>query len=102
MSVLSYASRQPSAVPTWARGFADDVWGRRLAQPTHDCWTDTEATPTLQARTPATEDADAKALACAGLRVRPGPQQADPRWRRCGAGRPGRAVTLDGLGWGSA
>ena len=73
-----------------------------LAQPNQDCWTDTEATPTLQELTPATDDADPKALACYGLLVRPGPQQADQMWLRCVAGRPVRAVTIDFLGWCSA
>jgi len=48
------------------------------------------------------DDADPKALACYGLLVRPGPQQADQRWLRFVAGRPVSAVTRDFLAWCSA
>ena len=85
--------------PRWALGCGDEVWGSRLAQPNQHCGTDTEATPKLQELTPPGEDADPKALACYGLLVRPGPQQADQMWRRCVAGRPVRAVTIEFLAW---
>ncbi len=88
--------------PTWALGFEDEVWWSRLAQPNQHCWTDTEATPKVQELTPATDDADPKALACYGLLVRPGPQQADQMWLRFVAGRPVSAVTIDFLAWCSA
>jgi len=85
--------------PRWALGCGDAVWWSRLAQPNQHCWTDTEATPKLQELTPPGEDADPKALACYGVLVRPGPQQADQMWRRCVAGRPVRAVTIEFLAW---
>jgi len=88
--------------PPGALGFGDAVWWRRLAQPNQPGWTDTEGTPKLQALPPATEDTEPTALACDGRLVRPEPPQANQRWRRVVAGRPGRAVTRDGLAWCSA
>jgi DDE superfamily endonuclease len=88
--------------PTWALGFGDEVWWSRLAQPDQHCGTDPEVTPKLQELTPPTEDADPKALACYGLLVRPGLQQADQMWLRFVAGRPVSAVTIDFLAWCSA
>lgn len=49
-----------------------------------------------------TDDPDPKALACYGLLVRPGPQQADQMWLRFVAGRPVSAMTIDFLAWCSA
>jgi hypothetical protein len=89
------------AQPTWALGCGDEVWWSRLAQPDHHCWTDAEATHKWPELTPLTDDPDPKALACDGLLVRPGPQQADQMWLRCVAGRPVSAVTVDFLAWGS-
>lgn len=88
--------------PPWALGFGDEVWWSRLAQPNQPCWTDPEVTPKLQELTPPPEDADPKALACYGLLVRPGRQQADQMWLRFVAGRPVSAVTIDFLAWCSA
>jgi hypothetical protein len=88
--------------PTWALGFGDEVWWSRLAQPNQHCWTDTAVTPKLQELTSPVEGADPKALACYGLLVRPGPQQAAQMWLRFVAGRPVSAVTIDFLAWGSA
>ena len=90
------------AQPTWALGFSDEVWWSRLAQPDQHGWTDAEATHKLQELTPPTDDPDPKALACYGLLVRPGPQQADQMWLRFVAGRPVSAVTIDFLAWCSA
>jgi transposase len=90
------------AQSTWALGVGDEVWWSRLAQPDQQSWTDTEVTHKLQALTAPTDDPDPKALACDGLLVRPGPQQADQMWLRFVAGRPVRAVTIDFLAWCSA
>src|SRR5712691_3200903 len=90
------------AQPSWALGFGDAVWWSRLAQPDHHCGTDTATTHTLQELTPPTDDPAPTALACYGLLVRPGPQQADQMWLRCVAGRPVRAVTIACLAWCSA
>jgi len=88
--------------PTWALGFGDEVWWSRLAQPDQHCWTEAEATHKLQELTPSTDDPDPKALACYGLLLRPGAQQADPMWLRFVTGRPVSAVTIDFLAWCSA
>ena len=88
--------------PTWALGFGDEVWWSRLAQPNQHGWTEREATIKLQELTRPTDDADPKALACYGLLVRPGPQQAEQMWLRFVAGRPVSAVTIDFLAWCSA
>lgn len=89
--------------PTWALGVGDAVWWSRLAQPNQHCWTEAEATHTLQELSPPTEDPAPKALACDGLLRRAGPQQQPhPRWLRFVTGRPVSAVTLDFLSWCSA
>jgi transposase len=90
------------AQPTWALGFGDEVWWSRLAQPDQHCWMDADAKHKLQEFTPLPDDPDPKALACYGLLVRPGPQQADQMWLRFVAGRPVSAVTIDFLAWCSA
>jgi hypothetical protein len=56
----------------------------------------------LQQLTPPRDDPDPKALACYGLLVRPGRQQADQMWLRFVAGRPVSAVTIAFLAWCSA
>ena len=90
------------AQPTWALGLGDAVWWSRLAQPDQHCWTETDAKYKLQELTPPTNAPDPKALACYGLLVRPGPQQADQMWWRFVVGRPVRAVTIAFLAWSSA
>src|SRR5882724_5622491 len=90
------------AQPSWALGFGDEVWWSRLAQPDQHGWTDTHTPYKLPELTPPTDDPEPKALACYGLLVRPGPQQADQMWRRFVAGRPVSAVTIDFLAWCSA
>jgi transposase len=88
------------APPTWALGFEDEVWGRRLAQPEPHCWTEAEAPQQFQERTPPAAAPDPKALACYGLLVRPPPPQAEePRWLRCVTGRPVSAGTIAFLAW---
>ena len=88
--------------PSWALGFGDEVWWSRLAQPNQHAWTEADATYKLQELTPPLDDPDPKALACYGLLVRPGPQQAEQMWLRFVAGRPVSAMTIDFLAWGSA
>src|SRR6516165_4015213 len=96
--LISRARRQPM----WALGFGDEVWWSRLAQPNQHCWTEAEAVPKLQELTSPTDDPDPKALACYGLLLRSGRQQADQMWLRFVAGRPVSAVTIDFLAWCSA
>ena len=88
--------------PTWALGFADEVWWSRLAQPDQHGWTEPKATPKLQELSPPTHDPDPKALACYGLLVRPGPALADLMWLRFVTGHPVSAVTIAFLAWCSA
>jgi hypothetical protein len=90
------------AQPTWALGCGDEVWWSRLAQPHQHAWTEADATEKLQELPLPTDDPAPKALACYGLRVRPGPPQAAQMWRRFVAGRPVRAVTIACLAWCSA
>ena len=94
--------QRTNSQPTWALGLGDEVWWSRLAQPNQHGWTEAEATYKLQELTPPTDDPDPKALACYGLLLRPGPQQADQMWLRFVAGRPVSAVTIDFLAWCSA
>ena len=87
---------------SWALGFGDEVWWSRLAQPNQHAWTEANATYKLQELTPPLDDPDPKALACYGLLVRPGPQQAEQMWLRFVAGRPVSAMTIEFLVWCSA
>ena len=96
--MIQRARRQPAG----ALGFGDAVWWSRLAQPNQHCWTEAEAVPKLQELTSPTDDPDPKALACSGLLLRSGRQQADQMWLRFVAGRPVSAVTIDFLAWCSA
>ena len=88
--------------PPWALGFGDEVWWSRLAQPNQHGWTDTDATYKVQELNLPTDDPDPKALACYGLRRRPGLLQAEQMWLRFVTGRPVSAVTIDFLAWCSA
>jgi hypothetical protein len=88
--------------PSWALGFGDEVWWSRLAQPNQHAWTEADAKYKLQELTRPLDDPDPKALACYGLLVRPGPQQAEQMWLRFVAGRPVSAITIEFLAWCSA
>jgi DDE superfamily endonuclease len=85
--------------PTWALGFADEVWWSRLAQPSQHGWVADEASMRLQELERAKDDSDPKALACYGLMVRRRPQMADQMLLRFVDGRPVSAVTTDFLAW---
>ena len=50
--------------PTWALGFADEVWWSRLAQPNQHRWSAAGGITRLQELERPKEDADPKALAC--------------------------------------
>jgi DDE superfamily endonuclease len=88
--------------PSWALGLGDEVWWSRLAQPNQHGWTDAATSYKLQELSRPTDDPDPKALACYGLRRRPGPLRADQMWLRFVTGRPVSAVTVDFLAWCSA
>jgi transposase len=85
--------------PTWALGFADEVWWSRLAQPSQHGWVANDQRIQLQELTRAKDDPDPKALACYGLLLRRRPQQADQMLLRFVSGRPVSAVTIDFLAW---
>jgi transposase len=85
--------------PTWALGFADEVWWSRLAQPDQHGWVDDADQLRLQELARAKEDEEPKALACYGLLLRRRPQQADQMLLRFVDGRPVSSVTIDFLAW---
>jgi len=85
--------------PTWALGFADEVWWSRLAQPNQHRWSEAGRLPRLQELARPKEDADPKALACYGLLLRDSPSQVDQMLLRFVAGRPVSAVTMEFLAW---
>jgi hypothetical protein len=87
--------------PAWGRGFADEVWGSRLAQPAQPRWSEEGTIPRLDTRTCAQEEAAPKALAWYGRLVRSSPPQADQRLLRFVAGRPVSAVPRAFLAWWS-
>jgi transposase len=85
--------------PTWAIGFADEVWWSRLAQPEQHGWVEDDAQLRLQQLEQAKDDADPKALACYGLLLRRAPEHLDQMLLRFVEGRPISAVTTDFLSW---
>jgi len=85
--------------PAWGLGFADEVWGSRLAQPEQHRWSEEGNIPRLSTLGCAKEEADPKALACYGLLVRSSPQHADQMLLRFVEGRPVSAVTMAFLAW---
>jgi len=85
--------------PTWALGFADEVWWSRLAQTDQHGWVDDEDLLRLQELARPKDDPDPKALACYGLLLRRRPQVADQLLLRFVDGRPVSAVTIDFLAW---
>ena len=85
--------------PTWALGFADEVWWSRLAQPNQHRWSEEGRITRLQELERSKEDADPKALACYGLLLRGSPPQGDQMLLRFVAGRPVSAVTMEFLAW---
>jgi len=91
--------RLAAAHPTWALGFADEVWWSRLAQPAQHRGDEAEAVTRLQELTRAKGDPEPNALACYGLLVRRLLPPAEQMWLRCVAGRPVSAVTTDLLAW---
>jgi transposase len=85
--------------PTWALGFADEVWWSRLAQPSQHGWIACDDRIQLEELARAKEDPDPKALACYGLLLRRRPQHADQMLLRFVDGRPISTVTNDFLAW---
>jgi hypothetical protein len=85
--------------PTWALGFADEVWWSRLAQPNQHRWSEVGGVTRLQELARPKADGDPKALACYGVLVRRPLPHADQMLLRFVAGRPVSAVTMEFLAW---
>jgi hypothetical protein len=85
--------------PTWALGFADEVWWSRLAQPEQHRWSEAGSMTRLQELAQPKEDAAPKALACYGVLLRDSPLPAEQMLLRFVKGRPVSAVTRDFLAW---
>jgi transposase len=87
--------------PTWALGFADEVWWSRVAIPAVHAWAATGQPLRVVER--AVAPGERKALACYGLLVRGWPAPAaDPTetlWLRFVDGRPVSGVTTRYLAW---
>lgn len=79
-------------------GFADEVWGRRWAQPDQHRGVAADRDCRLQQRTIEPQDPDPNALGCYGLLIRrhPGVEQLGLRFV---AGRPISAATTGLLAW---
>ena len=89
------------AHPTWALGFADEVWWSRLAQPHLHAWAEEERPLRLVEQTVAKADPDPKALACYGL-LWPARTPCWPGGSGLAAlcpGRPVSAITIQFLEW---
>ena len=84
--------------PTWARGFAAEVWWSRLAPPHRPTWAALDRPRRLVEQTVATDDPDPKALAGYGLLVRRAGQD-EAVWRRFVQGRPVSVSTTPFLDW---
>jgi hypothetical protein len=85
--------------PTWRLGFADEVWGSRLAPPEQHRWIEERGIPRLHALEGPKADTDPKALACYGVLLRCASPPADQMLRRFVDGRPVSAVTVAFLAW---
>ena len=88
--------------PTWALGFADEVWWSRAAQPAVHAWTATGQP--LRLVEPTVAKGDPKALACYGLLTRwwdapGGNEPSEALWLRFVDGRPISGVTTPFLAW---
>jgi hypothetical protein len=84
--------------PSWALGWADEVWWSRLAQPDQHRWTESETVPKLQELVSLKSDPEPKALACYGVLVRR-PWHPEHLLLRFVEGRPVSAVTVAFLAW---
>ena len=96
--MIAWASQQP----TWAIGFADEVWWSRFALPRMHAWQDLDHPVRLVEQPWKKEDPDPKALACYGVLWQEGPPD-NPRrdhiWLRFVTGRPVSAISTLFLDW---
>lgn len=85
--------------PTWALGFANEIWWSRLAQPNLHSWAPVGGALRLVSKTVAKADPDPKALACYGLLIRPTPPTPEQVWLRFATGQPVSGMTIPFLTW---
>ncbi|MDQ6906316.1 MAG: transposase [Chloroflexota bacterium] len=88
--------------PTWALGFADEVWWSRVARPKLSSWAAADTPLRLIEQTVAHGDPDPKALACYGVLVRQWNDQGqrdEQVWLRFVDGRPISEITTQFLAW---
>jgi transposase len=84
--------------PGWTLGFEDETWWSRLVRPALHTWAD-GAPLRLEQLTVTDDDTAPKALACYGLRVRPGDEAPEEIWLRFVEGRPVSPLTTQFLAW---
>lgn len=96
--LMAWASQQP----TWAIGFADEVWWSRFALPHLHAWQSKQYPVRLQQQSWQKDDPDPKALACYGVLWQKG-TAADPIRQdmslRFVSGRPVSDITTQFLAW---
>jgi hypothetical protein len=85
--------------PTWALGFADEVWWSRLAQPQLHSWTPTAGRLRLIEKTLPKHETTPKALAGYGLLLRATPTTPEHIWLRFAVGQPVSGLTTQFLAW---
>jgi hypothetical protein len=87
--------------PTWALGFADEVWWSRLARPALHAWAEAGRSLRLVEQAVSDDAPDPKALACYGLLVRhfAALRREEAVWLRFVDGRPISAATIQFLTW---
>jgi hypothetical protein len=97
--------RWATTPPQWARGFADETWWSRVAQPALPAWTPAQPPLRFLEHSVPSPAPDPQAVACYGLLVQartpPGGTQ-EQGWLRFVTGRPVRAVTSEFLPWAGA
>ena len=85
--------------PSWALGFADEVWWSRLAQPNLHSWAcDRHALRLLHKHRPKS-DIEPKAVACYGVLLPKTGTQDEQMWLRFASGQPVSALTTQFLDW---
>ena len=96
--MIAWASQQPS----WAIGFADEVWWSRFALPRAHAWQSPDHPVRLVEQAWRKDDPDPKALACYGVLWQEGSLPDLDRsqiWLRFVTGRPVSAITTQFLEW---
>ena len=81
------------------RGFEDEVWWSRVAQPDLHSWSADDEQLRLEEKTVAPDDPEPKAVACYGLLLRATPTTAEQIWLRFATGQPVSDLTTQFLAW---